>query len=133
MKVTIAALYEATIVLEKVVGESRGLPIQVAYRLARLYRALEPEKNIIDEQRRAKIRELGTESKDADGMPKWAITEPQQKEAYQAWWQELAKVEIEVACEPVPMSAFTQDTGHIEAHEFYWLDPFFNHDRQRTA
>lgn len=123
MKLTAGEIFEAYSVLAKIINENRALPMTGGYRLARLHMALMPEATIISEKRSEIIKELGDEVKGDGGVVlRWEVPEGEKKEEYLKRWEELASVEVEVNCQPIPLSCLGENDP-LSAQDFVWLGP----------
>lgn len=80
------------------------LPMVVSYKLAKIFKVVAPELDLLEEQRQKLIRELGEAlSDDDDGA--WRVTKANEKE-FQRQFEELLQEDVELDFEPVPVSIF---------------------------
>lgn len=131
MKLTAQQVFEATPVIATIIREQRPMPQKGSYRLARMYKALQPEFATIAERRDALIvaYDHKIKVKDAQGndTDQEVNSVPDDKAAeFQAAWKQIADEEIEVPVEPVPLAQLDlgdATAGAIRADELVLLGP----------
>ena len=105
MKITAERVVSAYEILLKGMREQQErqakLPVKAAYRIARLVALLEPEYLTLQKARLEIVKRLGEELKAKPGT--WQVL-PENVQAFQAEWGEITKEEIEVPCDPIPLS-----------------------------
>ena len=125
MKLTLQRVFEATQALAAIINENRPLPSKGKYRVARMHAKLFPEFTTLNDRRTAMIMAYGHKQKITLPGPKTLDDPFGQKgiEAEQdavpddklpeflAAWAELAREEIEVNIEPIPIDQLCID-GH---------------------
>lgn len=88
-----------------------------AYRLAKLYRAIEPEGRQIEEEHNRLVRECGEQQA---GRESWSV--PKERDAeFQERWRPVADRPVTLDLKPVPLR-FLGEAGGITAAEFVVLD-----------
>lgn len=121
MKLTVAQIRDATLVVSQIIREQRPMSQRGKFRLARLHAKLLPEFTTIEAQRDALIREHG--SLVEGETDKWSVP-PEHMADFGAAWKLIADEEIEVELTPVPIGDLDVPgvaNGSIEAHEIIAL------------
>lgn len=135
MKLTVQQVMDATLLVSLIIREQRPMPQKGKYRLARMHAKLYPEFKLINERRDAMIKaydyhqKVEVEDPDNAGQkkvvdgPEWQVP-PDKNDEFNAAWAEIAKEEIEVAVEPIPLAYLVisdSQNGAIEANELITL------------
>ena len=130
MKMKAEDVLNAGLTLAAILNRRPKVPQQANYRLARMYKAVKPEADIVDEQRVAIVMELGQEVLDKDGKPTGAWRVPERGEdgketpailQYRERWKALGATEIEIHAEPISVTILG-DEG-LDAIEIANLGP----------
>ena len=116
MKLTLQRVFEATQALAAIINENRPLPSKGKYRVARMHAKLFPEFTTLNDRRTAMIMAYGHKQAVLHGK---VVTEPDdlthagivmqdavpddKMPEFLAAWADLAKEEIEVNVEPIPI------------------------------
>lgn len=128
MELTALQVYEAAPVVARIINEKRPLPQKGSYRMARLYNALKPEYDTINQRRDALISAYDYRAPTWDGPegsePPLSVP-PDKIGEFLAAWKEIAEEKIEVPVQPVPLEQLilADVPGSIEAAEFIALGP----------
>lgn len=124
MKLTVQQVFDALPVITNIINERRPIPQKGAYRLARLHAKLLREYATISEQRDGMIKAYDTPEMVHDA-PTGNFTVPANKLAeFNAAWADVAKEEIEVDVQPVPLAQLDlgdDKAASINAHELVIL------------
>lgn len=130
MKITVQRLMEATMVVEKIIGQHRAMPLTGKFRLARLHAKLWDEYAVVNAQRDAMIRAYDTHVMVADEngdfavqMPEFTVPADKMPEFTEAW-SKIAAEEIEIDIEPIPLACLDLGDnvdGSIETTELIML------------
>ena len=121
MKLTVAQVRDATLVISQIIREQRPMSQRGKFRLARLHAKLLPEFNTIEAQRDALIKEHGSLLEGE--TDKWSVN-PEHMDAFNEAWAAVAGEEIEVDATPIPIGELDAPgvaNGSIEAHEIIVL------------
>jgi len=105
MKIKTGSILQAHMVLKRLIEEQRPLASKGKYRIARLFTLLDAELRIIEEQRIILIKKYGYEVIDEETKASkgWQVSE-QNMDNFQKEWSGLMEDEIEINCEPIPLS-----------------------------
>lgn len=79
------------------------LPMVVSYKLAKIFKAVAPELDILEQQRQKMIRDLGEPIDEEDGA--WRVKRENESK-FQKEFELLLKEEVELDFDPVPVSVF---------------------------
>lgn len=124
MKIKAGVLLSAYEVLVSAVSGKRdlhvNLPTKAAYRIARMIVLLEPEALVLRSKRFDVIKKHGEENKAAKGV--WAVL-PGKAADFEREWGEIAQDEIEVTCQPIPLSAMGDGESYFTVAELLLLGP----------
>lgn len=119
MKLKVQHVFDATLLLSKIINEQRPMPQRGKFRLARMHGALLPEFNVINASRDALIMSYQTPTENGQ----WIVPEDKAQH-FAAAWQEIAGQEIEVTVQPIALADLdfgSEADGSIESHELITL------------
>lgn len=131
MKLKVQQVFDATLVLARIINEGRPMPQKGKYRMARMHAKLLPEWTPINAQRDALITAYDHHPvvKDAAGNDTGVLSDqfavPADKaEEFNAAWKAICDEEIEVEVEPIPLAQLDLGDsidGAITANELVTL------------
>lgn len=81
------------------------LPMVVSYKLAKIFKIVAPELDLLEQQRQKMIRELGEPLSEDEENGAWKVKKENEKE-FQKQFEELLQEEVELDFDPVPVSIF---------------------------
>lgn len=100
MKLKVQQVFNASVILQKIISENRLVPQKGAYRLARMQDKLLPEFTTIANQRDALIRAYDHKEPGAE-----VLSVPADKMVeFLGAWSKIAEEEIEVDVEAIPLA-----------------------------
>jgi hypothetical protein len=130
MKLKVQHVYDATLLVARMIRENRPMPTKGRYGLARLHAKLLPEFNTISEQRDQMIRAYDTHVTEKSTDPVSGIVVEIETPAFKVPDEKLAEfaeawnLEIDVDVAPVPLAHLDLGDGAdgvISANEFITL------------
>lgn len=111
MKIKIGAVLYAYNTLSAIIRDNRPLPTKCKYRISRIFKQLEKEIELINEQRNSLIQAHGEQVKtETSPEPVWQVPESKMKE-FQKVWNNFILDEIELDFQKIPISSFGDQTS----------------------
>lgn len=122
MKLKVAQVFDACLVLSAIIRENRPVPQKGAYRLARMHAKLLPEFTTITNQRDALITAYQHKE---EGAVNFSVPNDKMLEFREAW-NKIAEEDIEVDVEPIPLAQLdlgADKPSAVSASELITLGP----------